>query len=124
MNNWMGIGNLVKDVDLKVTTNGKAIASGRIGVKRRFQDKSDFIEVIVWGNQAEKYFAPYGKKGRQVAAQGELNIDTWKDDNGEWQSRTYVTANDIKFLDRKDGQAKEEPQVEGFGPVDDDDIPF
>jgi len=126
VNNWNGIGNLVDDVELRYTQSGKAIATGRIGVSRRFQkDKSDFIEIRVWGKSGENYFAKYGKKGKQLAVQGELNIDTWKDEQGNWKSRTYINAQEVKLLG---GQAINEDTStpDGFAPVDDmdSDIPF
>ncbi|WP_069649658.1 single-stranded DNA-binding protein [Caloranaerobacter ferrireducens] len=121
MNTWFGIGRLTKDVELRYTPNGKAIATGTIAISRRYnQEKTDFIDIRVWGASAEKYFAEYGKKGRLIAVQGELNIDTWKDENGNWQSRTYITASNVRFLDNR----KDNDIPEGFQSVDDDSIPF
>ena len=122
MNTWFGIGRLTKDVDLRYTQNGKAIATGTIAISRRYnQEKTDFIDIRVWGASAEKYFAQYGKKGRLIAVQGELNIDTWKDEKGNWQSKTYITASNVSFLDNR----KDNDIPEGFQTVDSDDtIPF
>lgn len=122
MNTWFGIGRLTKDVDLRYTQNGKAIATGTIAISRRYnQEKTDFIDIRVWGASAEKYFAQYGKKGRLIAVQGELNIDTWKDEKGNWQSKTYITVNQVKFLGK--GQANDDVP-DGFQEINDSDVPF
>lgn len=121
MNNITILGNLTKDVELRYTQSGKAIAEGTIAVQRKFQrDKTDFINVVVWGKAAENYFAKYGKKGDQAAATGELNIDTWKKDDGSWGYKAYINANDVKLVG-----GRKEDSMDGFQEVDmDDDIPF
>lgn len=121
MNNINIVGNLTKDVELKYTQNGKAVATGTVAVAKRFKkDEANFINVKVWGGQAEKYFAAYGKKGSKVAVSGEMFIDTWKDDKGQWQTNPYINADQVQLLD-----GKKEEATEGFQEVDSDDqIPF
>lgn len=130
MNNWTGIGNLTKDVELRYSKNGTAIATGTIGVRRRFnKEKSDFIRVKVLGKSAEKYFAEYGKKGRLIAVEGELHIESWKDDQGNWNSITEVVGN-VEFLDKNGSSSNESYRddegnsFEDLYPIDRDDDEF
>lgn len=125
MNNITIIGNMVKDTELKYTQNGKATATNTVAVQRNYnKEKTDFINIQVWGATAEKYLAQYGKKGSQIAVSGELHIDTWKNDEGEWQSRTYINAREVKLISGKKENNNSMP--DGFNPVDDMDsnIPF
>ncbi|TCO69519.1 single-stranded DNA-binding protein [Marinisporobacter balticus] len=126
MNLHIAIGRLTKPVELRFTQSGKAKATGTIAVDRRFQkDKTDFIPVEVWGNPAEKYFAPYGHKGRLTRVTGELHIDKWKDEEGNWKERSYIAASEVKFLDKVEGQDASPIDPDGFQVDDDDsDIPF
>lgn len=124
MNQILIIGRLAREVEFKYTPQGKGVATGTVAVKRRIQkDKTDFIQVQQWGDPAEKYFAPYGEKGRLIAVRGEFNIDKWKDQEGNWKERSYVTASEIKFLDKSSGK-QDDP--DGFTAMDieDPDIPF
>ena len=133
MNKWTGIGNLTKDVELRYSKNGTAIATGTIGVRRRFdKEKSDFIRIKVLGKSAEKYFAQYGTKGRLLAVEGELHIENWKDDQGNWKSITEVVGN-VEFLDKAKNNSSKGNYVDDEGnsfddlyPIDgdEDDLPF
>lgn len=130
MNRWTGTGHLTKDVELRYSKNGIAIATGTIGVRRKFdKEKSDFINVKVLGKSAEKYFAEYGRKGRLIAVDGELHINTWKDDQGNWHRLTEVVGN-VEFLDKSNNQDRtvdsEAPYDEDLYPLDGDEneLPF
>lgn len=124
MNKWTGIGNLTKDVELRYSQNGTAIATGTIGVRRRFdKEKSDFIRIKVLGKSAEKYFAQYGTKGRLLAVEGELHIENWKDDQGNWKSITEVVGN-VEFLDKVKNNLSKENYVDDEGNSFDDLYPI
>lgn len=41
MNNWVGIGNLTKEVDLKFTPNGLAVAKFTLAINEGYGDKKD-----------------------------------------------------------------------------------
>ena len=58
-------GRLAKDVEVRYTQSGKAVASGSIAVNRRFksegQPDADFINFVMWGKAAEN-FANYTQR--------------------------------------------------------------
>ncbi len=129
MNRWTGTGHLTKDVELKYSKNGTAIATGTIGVRRKFdKDKSDFINIKVLGPSAEKYFAEYGRKGRLIGVDGELHINTWKDEEGNWNRYTEVVGN-VEFLDKDKNKTTtvdtQTPYGEDLTPIgDESELPF
>ena len=66
-------GNLVKDVEVKVTEgkDSKHVTSFTVAVHRTRskEDTADFINCVAWGVQAD-YLGNYGKKGLQKKSIG------------------------------------------------------
>lgn|SRR5690554_4378063 len=125
MNVVILIGRLTKDVELRYTQAGKAVATFTLAVDRPFTNQAgeretDFIPVVVWGKSAE-HCANYLGKGRQTAVEGRMQIRSYEDQKGQRRRVTEVVANSVQFLDRakESGGAKEEP-----GEINLDDLPF
>lgn len=110
MNLVMLIGRLTRDPELKYLPNtGTPVATFSLAVDRQLSKEkrqelvekgeptADFINIVVWGKQAENC-ANYLAKGRLVAIQGRLQSRSWETENG----RRYVTevvANQVQFLE-------------------------
>ena len=125
MNVVILIGRLTKDVELRYTQAGKAVATFTLAVDRPFTNQAgeretDFIPVVVWGKSAE-HCANYLGKGRQTAVEGRMQIRSYEDQKGQRRRVTEVVANSVQFLDRakESGDAKEEP-----GEINLDDLQF
>jgi len=132
------IGRLTRDVELKYTNSGFAIANLSLAVNRRvkrddtWQDEGNFFNCVLIGKRAEA-LAQYLVKGKQIGIQGELRQDRWEQD-GQPRSRVEIFINDIQLLGgrgseqsvrstgEKAGQysSPEIPTADDF----DDDIPF
>jgi single-strand DNA-binding protein len=132
------IGRLTRDVELKYTNTGFAIANLSLAVNRRvkrddtWQDEGNFFNCVLIGKRAEA-LAQYLVKGKQVGIQGELRQDRWEQD-GQPRSRVEIFINDIQLLGgrgseqsvRSTGEqtdkysSPEIPTADDF----DDDIPF
>lgn len=124
MNKVELIGNLVKDVELTHTTNGEAVARFNLAVQRRYANKdgereADFLNCVVWRNQAEN-LAKYCHKGDKIAVVGEVRTRTYEVD-GEKRFTTEILANEIEFVNTK---KQEEQPADDLQPVDDSDLPF
>ncbi len=76
-------GNLTKDVELRFTANGKALAKASIALNRKFKvgeeqrDETSFVDLECWGKQAEAFAS--AKKGQNVVLEGRLRQDFWED---------------------------------------------
>lgn len=153
MNNVVLIGRLTKDPEMRVLpTTGTQVATFTIAVNRDYKEKdgstkADFINIEVMGKPAE-FCANYLRKGRLVACNGQLRIDNYQGQDGSWKSYTKVTCRQVNALEKKDEGATAidnalkktmeqntnnntgfdfEPaglDPNGFGAVNDDDIPF
>ena len=92
---------------------------------------ADFIRIVVWGKQAENC-ANYLNKGKLVGVNGRIQTGSYDDKDGKRVYTTDVVANSVEFLEWGDSGNKasqsasdnEFPDVGGFHPTDNDDIPF
>jgi len=118
-------GNLTRDPELRYTPNGKAVASFGLAVNNRYKagdewkDDTCFVDVTVWGKQAENC-AEYLSKGRNVLVEGRLQYRTWETEEGQKRSKLEVVALNVQFLGGREAGSSGPPADEEFG----DDVPF
>lgn len=122
------MGNLTRDPELRFTPSGTAVAQFGLAVNRRSRapdgtqrEETLFIEVEVWGRQAETA-SQYLAKGRSVFVEGRLRLETWESQDGQKRSRIKVVADTFQFLTPK-AEAQEETSAEEEINSDDD-VPF
>jgi single-strand DNA-binding protein len=132
------IGRLTRDVELKYTNTGFAIANLSLAVNRRvkrddtWQDEGNFFNCVLIGKRAEA-LAQYLVKGKQIGIQGELRQNRWEQD-GQPRSRVEIFLNDIQLLGGRSpeqGARNTGGQSDQYSPPEipraddfDDDIPF
>lgn len=92
MNKIILLGNLCKELELKYTTNNKAVMQNTIAVKNDYKNAageydSQFINIVIWGKSAE-YLKNYGTKGSKVLVEGRLQNRTYDKQDG---TKGYVT---------------------------------
>jgi single-strand DNA-binding protein len=95
------------------------------------QPTADFINIVVWGKMAENC-ANYLAKGRLVAVQGRIQSRSYDGKDGVKRYITEVVAGNVEFLEWGDSnnnqgfgnQSSDFSGIEGFHPIEDDDIPF
>ena len=109
LNRVVLIGRLTSDPGLRYTQNGKAVARFTLAVDRQYSDssgekKTDFIQIVTWGKQAENC-ANYLEKGRLVGVEGRLEINSWQGDDGQKKSRAEVVADQVSFLEWGDSNS-------------------
>lgn len=101
-NSFHAIGNLTRDPELRYTDSNTAVAEYGLAINRKYkangewQEDATFVEVTVWGKQAENC-DEYLDKGQPVFIDGRLSQDTWEQD-GQKRSKVYVTAEKVNFL--------------------------
>lgn len=106
MNNVVLVGRLTKDPELRyVGEKNNALTNFSLAVDRGYkslqgENKVDFINIEVWGKQAE-VFCTYMTKGRMVGIEGKIIVDRYKNENGENRYITRIRANSFKFIDSK-----------------------
>lgn len=138
INHVVLVGRLTRDVEMKYTNNGMAVAKLGLAVNRRrkkdegWVDEVSFFNITLWGKIAES-LQPYLTKGKQIAVDGELRQNRWEQ-NGQSRSTVEIVANNIQLLGGKTSDSSRDyspsgggaPAPSTMGPSDDfeDDIPF
>lgn len=98
MNNVILIGRLTKDPQLSFSKGkGTAIAKITVAVNRVQKGEADFINCVSFGKTAET-IGNYMTKGSQIAINGEIRVDNYKKDTGEWVNNTSVLVNKFEFV--------------------------
>ncbi len=98
MNKVILIGRLVKDPELRQTPNGVSVCKFNLAVNRQTEDKkADFISCAAWGKTAEN-LVKYMRKGNQIAVEGEIQTNNYKNKDGKQIYVTEVLVRVIEFL--------------------------
>ena len=121
LNKVILIGNLTRDVELRYTPSGSAIANLGLATNRRWKDKNSgemkeevtFVDITVFGRSAETA-NQYLRKGSKVLIEGRLKFDQWTDQNGNKRSKLSVTAESLQFLDTKEQSSGGYQQQSGY----------
>jgi len=137
-------GRLTRDVDLRETTSGTAVANMSLAVNHWWRtadgarrQEAVFVDLVAWGGLA-KICATNLRKGSPVLVRGRLQYNQWETEGGERRSRLRVVVEEIQFLAGVRRGGGDEPvaddgeppaaepvdeDIEG-GDDDDDGVPF
>lgn len=98
------MGRLVRDPELRHTTQGTPVVTLTLAVDRDFQSGSekqtDFIDCVAWRNTAE-FINKYFHKGSMAVASGRLQMRPWTDKNDNKRISAEVVVDNIYFGDSK-----------------------
>lgn len=99
------IGRLVKDLDLRYTQSGKAVATGTLAVNRRFKNASgeneaDFINIQIWDKGAEN-LANFTRKGSQIGVNGRIQTRNYDNKEGARVYVTEIVVENFTLLEKK-----------------------
>lgn len=120
LNNVILTGRVTRDVELKYTTSGTAVANFSIavneGIKQqdgRWEDVANFFEITLWGKQAET-MSRFLTKGKQVSVQGRLKQHSWQSEDGSNRSKVTVNAQFLQLLSSPEGKAPQQGRETNF----------
>lgn len=135
MNKVILTGRLTKDVEVKTTNTGKAVAQFTVASNRITKDASgnyeaDFIPCVAWQKNAE-FISKYFAKGSPILVEGRMQVRSY-DKNGEKRYVTEVIVDRCEFYStsKQDGAGAQQSQnkscMDGFGQAVpfDEEIPF
>ena len=106
MNQVILMGRVTKDLELNFTSAGKHMLRFSLAVEVN-KEKTNFIDVVVFGNSA-KYLFNYLKSKGRVAITGTLQNNNYEK-NGIKIYSYNVVADKVKIIDFKE---KEQEQIE------------
>lgn len=130
MNVFNGIGRLTKDVDMKYTPNGLAVARFTIAINRPFKNQNgeqevDFINCVAFGKRAET-IAQYAKKGHRIGITGSIMTGSYEKE-GQKVYTTDVNVTGFTFLEsaQKPKQKATQTAIDAEPiQIEDENLPF
>lgn len=110
------LGNLTRDIELRYTQNGMAIAKTAIATNRRYKtqtgeqkEETCFIDITLFGRAAE-IANQYLSKGRKVLIEGRLIYEQWVDNSGQKRSKHSIAVDNLQMIDRAGDSSMSAPQ--------------
>ena len=151
INQTVLVGRLTADPTLKYTPSNVAVATFTLAVNRNRKNENgereaDFINVVIWRQQAEN-LANWAKKGALIGVTGRIQTRNYENQQGQRVYVTEVVAESFQLLESRssrEGQGgnynsphqtpaqstpnftREESSFGAINPMDisDDDLPF
>lgn len=130
------MGNLTREIEVKYTQSGMAVAEIGVAVndKRKdaqgnWVDETTFVDVTLWGKTAETA-SEYLSKGSPIFVEGRLKLDQWTDKDGNKRSKLRVTCDRMQLIGGRQQSEEKRPSPErDYQPTaspsqDADNIPF
>ena len=99
------MGRITKDIELRRTGTGVAVASFTVAVDRDRKNEAgeketDFIDCVAW-RQTGEFVSKYFAKGSTAVVSGRLQIRNWTDKDGNKRRSAEVLADSVYFGDNK-----------------------
>lgn len=111
MNNTLiCVGRITKDLELRYTTNNKAVVNIPLAINNG-KDDTTFIDVVIYGNIAETT-SKYCKKGDLIGVQAKVVNNKWTDKDGKNHYDYNFIASKVTFLSTKKENVEEAKKEE------------
>ena len=138
------MGNLTRDIELRHTQGGMAIAKFGMAINRKTRSQGEakettcFVDCTAFDKSAE-LLSQYVRKGSQLFVDGRLEFSTWEAKEGGKRSKLEVIVENFQFMgsgnrdnsggggggERRGGGRSQSQEAAGSaGEVDYGDIPF
>ena len=135
INNVTLIGRLTRDAELRYTPSNIATAQSNIACNRNFKNANgeydaDFINCVMWREQAER-FCNWTKKGMLVGITGRIQTRSYEGNDGKRVYVTEVVAESFQVLEKRDNTANQNSMTDQMPPsfaspmdITEDGLPF
>lgn len=112
------VGNLTRDIELKYSQGGSAIAKTAIATSRKFtvngekREEVCFVDITFFGRSGE-IANQYLRRGSKILIDGRLNFEQWVDQaSGQKRSKHSVIVESMQMLDSKDDSERRSVPIE------------
>lgn len=112
------VGNLTRNVEVKFTSSGLAIANTAIATNKKFKNQMGeekeevlFLDITFFGRTAE-IANQYLKKGSKVLVEGRLKLDQWTDSSGQKRSKHSLVVESMKMLGGREEEVMEQSRYQ------------
>ena len=114
------VGNLTRDIEIRYSQSGIAIASTAIATSRKFTSNGEkkeevmFIDITFFGRSGE-VANQYLRKGSKILIEGRIVFDQWTDQNGGKRSKHSVAVETMQMLDSKPSDTSQQQNQQQKG---------
>jgi single-strand DNA-binding protein len=124
LNKILLIGNLGRDPELNVTSDGTPVTKFSLAVSRRYKsangeqkEETEWFNIVAWRQLAETC-ERYLHKGSKVYIEGRLTQRKYTDREGVQRTSVEVIASNMEMLDKKPTEeaATAEADIDAFLP--------
>ena len=147
LNKVILIGRTTKEVELRRTSSGTAVATFTLAVDNRFvlkdgKSSTDFISCVAWSNTAET-MEKYVRKGALIAVEGRIQTRNYDNKDGNRVYITEVVVENMRMLESRGDRGTGYTNLDNYEPssnsrenitevdspeieynISDDDLPF
>lgn len=114
INNVVLVGRMTRDAELRHTNSNIAVATFTLAVNRPFKNEAgereaDFINVVIWRQQAEN-LANWAKKGSLIGISGSIQTRNYENQQGQRVYVTEVVASNFQLLESRNSQQSNQGQ--------------
>lgn len=114
------VGNVTRDPEMRTTTSGQKVLTLGVATNDRWKDKasgemkekSEFHNVVVWGDLAEEV-SQHVRKGNRVFVSGRVQTRSWETQAGAKRYTTEVVADTLSLLGARNSLAEESISADG-----------
>ena len=118
LNKVLIAGRLTRKPELRKTPGGVSVTDLLVALNREYitvggerQQEVCFVDVVVWGKQAETCVQVLDCSS-PVLVEGRLQLDVWHAKEGEKRCKLRVAAERVQFLDKTDKKQPCEKSIE------------
>ena len=99
------MGRLTGDPEIRVTPDGKKVASFSVACDRDFKSRdgerqTDFLNIVAWEKTAE-FLEKYFHKGDLISIEGRIQARQYQDRNGNNRTAVEIVARNVFFAGGK-----------------------
>lgn len=109
------MGNLTRDVEIRYSQSGSAIAKTGIATSRKFTANGEkkeevcFVDLTFFGRSGE-VANQYLRKGSKVMIEGRLSFEQWTDQSNQKHSKHSVIVETMQMIDSRSTNASEDSE--------------
>lgn len=115
MNRFIGIGRLVADPDIRMSTSGTKIARYRLAINRRPKEdgtqEADFLSCLCFNKTAD-FVERYLRKGMKIAIAGRIQTGSYEDKDGKKVYTTDIIVEEHEFCESKGNSGNTAPAAD------------
>lgn len=119
LNSTVLVGRMTRDPELKKTNSGKSLVSFSLAVERDYapdgaERVTDFIDCVAWGATAD-FISRYFGKGTLVCVKGRLEVNSFRDREGNNRKNTQVNVETAYFCESKKREGSSDDKRKSSG---------